>query len=177
MKKVLIVTEGEFEDLELMYPYYRFQEAGYQVVVVGPKAKETYKGEHGISIESDLAPKDVNIDDYVAVVVPGGRAPDGMRLNKGLVQLVKDASRKRKVIAAICHGVQLLIEAGVVKGKRMTCYMSVATDLKNAGGIYEDKSVVVDGNFVTSRFPDDLPDFCREILRVLEKKAVKKISD
>jgi len=170
MKKVLILTEDEFEDLELMYPYYRFQEAGYQAVVVGPKAKETYKGEYGISIKSDLAPKDVNIDDYVAVVVPGGRAPDGMRLNKGLVQLIKDASRKKKVITAICHGVQLLIEAGVVKGKRMTCYMAVATDLKNAGGIYEDKSVVVDGNFVTSRFPDDLPNFCREILRVLKKK-------
>ena len=169
-KKVLILTDDEFEDLELMYPYYRFQEAGYQVVVVGPKAKETYHGEHGICIKSDLAPEAVNIDDYVAVVVPGGRAPDGMRLNKSLVQLIKNASRKRKVIAAICHGVQLLIEADVVKGKKMTCYMSVATDLQNAGGVYEDKPVVVDGNFVTSRFPADLPDFCRETLKVLRKK-------
>jgi len=170
MKKLLILTDNDFEDLELMYPYYRFKEAGYQVVVVGPKAKETYKGEYGIDIKSDLAPKEVNIDEYEGVIVPGGRAPDGMRLNKSLVQLVKDASRKRKVVAAICHGVQLLIEADVVKGKRMTCYMSVATDLKNAGGIYADKSVVVDGNFVTSRFPEDLPNFCCEILRVLEKK-------
>jgi len=170
MKKVLILTDNDFEDLELMYPYYRFQEAGYQVVVVGPKAEETYKGEYSIDVKSDLAPKEVNIDEYEGVIVPGGRAPDGMRLNKSLVQLVKDASHKRKVVAAICHGVQLLIEADVVKGKRMTCYMSVATDLKNAGGIFSDKSVVVDGNFVTSRFPDDLPDFCREILRVLEKK-------
>jgi len=169
MKKVLILAENGFEDREFMYPYYRFQEAGYQVLVVGPKAKETYNGEHGMCIKSDLAPEEVHIDEYDAVIVPGGRAPDRMRLNKGLVQLVRDAARKRKVIAAICHGAQLLIEADVVKGKRMTCYMSVATDLKNAGGIYEDKPVVVDGNFVTSRFPADLPDFCRESLRALEK--------
>ena len=113
----------------------------------------------------------MNIDDYVAVIVPGGRAPDRMRMNKGLVELVKNAAQMGKVIAAICHGAQLLIEAEVVKGKRMTCYMSVATDLKNAGGIYEDKSVVVDNKFVTSRFPADLPDFCRETLKVLGKKV------
>lgn len=169
MEKVLLLVENGFEDRELVYPYYRFQEAGYKVLVVGPKAKETYNGEYGLTIRSDLASDDVNIDDYVAVVVPGGRAPDRMRLNKGLVQVIKNAARKGKVIAAICHGAQLLIEADVVKGKRMTCYMSVATDLKNAGGIYEDKSVVVDGIFVTSRFPADLPDFCRETLKALEQ--------
>jgi len=170
MEKVLLLTENGFEDRELMYPYYRFQEAGYQVIVVGPKAKETYNGEHGLTITSDLSSTDVNIDDYVAVIIPGGRAPDRMRLNKGLVKIIKEATMKEKVIAAICHGPQLLIEADVVKGKRMTCYMSVATDLKNAGGVYEDKPVVVDGNFVTSRFPADLPDFCRETLKVLRKK-------
>jgi protease I len=90
-----------------------------------------------------------------------------MRLNKGLVKIVKDAVQKGKVVAAICHGAQLLIEAGVVRGKRMTCYMSVVTDLKNAGAVYEDRSVVVDGKFVTSRFPDDLPNFCRETLKAL----------
>lgn len=170
MEKILLLTENGFEDRELMYPYYRFQEAGYNVIVVGPKAKETYNGEHGLTITSDLSPADVNIDDYVGVIVPGGRGPDRMRINKGMVKLIKDAAQKGKVVAAICHGPQLLIEADVVKNKRMTCYMSVATDLKNAGAIYEDKSVVVDGTFVTSRFPADLPDFCREALRVLGKK-------
>jgi len=170
MEKVLVLTENGFEDRELMYPYYRFQEAGYRVIVVGPKAKETYNGEHGLTITSDLSPADVNIDDYVAIIVPGGRAPDRMRLNKGLVKLVKDASQKGKVVAAICHGAQLLIEADIVKGKKMTCYMSVSTDLKNAGAIYEDKSVVVDDKLVTSRFPADLPDFCRETLKVLGTK-------
>ena len=167
MRKILLLAENGFEDRELMYPYYRFQEAGYQVVVVGPRVKETYNGEHGLTITADLSPAEVNIDDYVGVIVPGGRAPDRMRRDKGLVKLVKDAVEKGKLIAAICHGPQLLIEADVVRGRRMTCFMSVATDLKNAGATYDDKSVVVDGKFVTSRFPADLPDFCRESLRVL----------
>lgn len=169
MEKVLILADNGFEDRELMYPYYRFQEAGYQVEVVGPKAKETYNGEHGLTITADLSPDDVKIDDYVAVIVPGGRAPDRMRTKKGLVNLVREAFQKGKVVAAICHGPQVLIEAEVVKGRRATCYISVATDLKNAGGIYEDRSVVVDGNLVTYRFPADLPDFCRETLKLLQR--------
>jgi protease I len=118
-------------------------------------------------MKSDFSPQDVNIEDYVAIIIPGGRAPDRMRTNKGLVNLVKEAATKGKIIAAICHGPQLLIEAGVVKGKKATCYVSVSTDLKNAGGIYVDKSVVVDGTQVTSRIPADLPDFCREALKLL----------
>ena len=170
MEKVLVFVHNGFEDRELMIPYYRFQEAGYKVDVVGPKANTTYNGEYGLAIKSNLSPEDVNIDDYVAIIIPGGRAPDRMRTNKGLVNLAKEASQKGKVIAAICHGPQILIEADVVKGKKATCYVSVSTDLKNAGGIYLDKSVVVDGNLVTSRFPADLPDFCREILRLLGTK-------
>ena len=122
-------------------------------------------------MKSDFSPQDVNIDEYAAIIIPGGRAPDRMRTNKGLVNLTKEAFQKGKVIAAICHGPQLLIEAGVVKGKKATCYVSVSTDLKNAGGIYLNKSVVVDGNLVTSRFPADLPDFCRETLKLLEKRT------
>jgi protease I len=170
MKKVLLFVHNGFEDRELMIPYYRFQEAGYKVDVVGPKADMTYNGEYGLTIKSDVAPEDVDIDDYEAIIIPGGRAPDRMRTNKGLVRLAKEASENDKVIAAICHGPQLLIEADVVRGKKATCYVSVSTDLKNAGGVYVDKSVVVDGNLVTSRFPADLPDFCRETLRVLGMK-------
>ncbi len=172
MEKVLFFVENGYEDRELMYPYYRFQEAGYKVDVVGPRAKVTYKGEYGLTIESDFSAKDINIDDYVAIIIPGGRAPDRMRTNKGLVNLAEEAFQKGKVIAAICHGPQLLIEAGVVKGKKVTCYVSVSTDLKNAGGKYLNKSVVVDGNLVTSRFPADLPNFCRETLKLLEKSHV-----
>ena len=172
MGRVLLFVENGFEDRELMYPYYRLQEAGYKVDVVRPRAKVTYKGEYGLTMKSDFSPQEVNIDDYAAIIIPGGRAPDRMRTNKGLVNLAKEASQNGKVIAAICHGPQLLVEAGVVKGKKATCYVSVSTDLKNAGGIYLNKSVVVDGNLVTSRFPADLPNFCRETLRLLEKRNV-----
>jgi protease I len=168
MKKALLFVHNGFEDRELMIPYYRLQEAGYKVYVVGPKADTTYNGEYGLTINADFSPEEVNIDDYDAIIIPGGRAPDRMRTNKGLVNLAKQASQKGKVIAAICHGPQLLIEANVVKGRKMTCYVSVSTDLKNAGGIYLNKSVVVDGNLVTSRFPADLPDFCRETIKLLE---------
>jgi len=170
MKNVLLFVHNGFEDREFMIPYYRFQEAGYNVDVVGPEADMIYNGEYGLDIKSNLSPEKVNIDYYVVIIIPGGRAPDRMRTNKGLVQLAREASHKGKVIAAICHGPQLLIEADVVKGKKATCYVSVSTDLKNAGGIYLDKSVVFDGNLVTSRFPADLPDFCREVLRVLSTK-------
>ena len=170
MKKILIFVENGFEDMELMYPFYRFQEAGYEVKVVGPKANVMFNGKHGLTIKSDFSPNDVNIDEYVAIMIPGGRAPDRMRINKGLVKLTKEASQKDKVITTICHGPQLLIEADILKGKKATCYISVSTDVKNAGGIYLNKSVVVDGNLVTSRFPADLPDFCREILTLLDSK-------
>ena len=146
MEKILIFVENGFEDMELMYPYYRFQEAGYEVNVVGPKANVAYNGKHGLTIKSDLSPKDANIEEYVAIMIPGGGAPDRMRINKGLVRLAKEAFQKDKVVATICHGPQLLIEADVLKGKKATCYVSVSTDLKNAGGIYLNKSVVVDGN-------------------------------
>jgi protease I len=169
LKKVAIVVENGFEDIELLYPYYRFKEAGYGVDVVGPKAKEAYEGKHGIPIKSTAAPEDIDLEEYAAIIIPGGHAPDRMRIRLGLVKLVKDANEKGLVVAAICHGAQLLVEADIVRGKRLTCYRSVATDVRNAGGEYVDKMVVVDGNLVTSRFPPDLPAWCRETLKLLKK--------
>jgi len=169
LKKVLVLVENGFEDAELLYPYYRFKEAGFKVEVVGPKAKETYEGKHGIPMKSTAAPEDIKLDDVAAVIVPGGWAPDRMRIRPGLVKLVRDAFDRGLIIAAICHGAQLLVEADVVRGKKLTCYRAVATDVKNAGGEYVDKAVVVDGNLVTSRFPPDLPHWCRETLKLLGK--------
>jgi protease I len=167
MEKIAILVENGFEDVELFYPYYRYQEAGYEVDVVGPRARETYAGKKGGSIQSTKAPGDIDLGEYVAVIVPGGNAPDRMRIRPGLVKLVRDAEERGLVIAAICHGAQLLVEADVVRGRTLTCYRSVATDVKNAGGKYVDESVVVDSRLVTSRFPPDLPAWCRETLRVL----------
>jgi len=170
MKRILIMVENGFEDSEFLYPYYRLQEEGFKVDVVGPKANETYTGKRGISIKSNLSPEDVRIEDYDAVVIPGGYAPDRMRINEALVRIVKEANDKGKVIAAICHGPQMLIEADILRGRKATCWKSVRTDLENAGATFIDAPVVVDGNIVTSRFPADLPKFCQETIRHLKNK-------
>lgn len=171
MPKVLIMIDNGFEDVELIYPYYRLQEEGYKVDVVASKAKETYHGKHGVPMESDLSPEEVNVDEYAALIIPGGMAPDRMRINRGLVNIVKEFYDKGKVIAAICHGPQMLIEADILRGKRATCWKAVITDLKNAGAAFIDAPVVVDGNIITSRFPPDLPMFCKEIIKVLKGKV------
>lgn len=169
MQKILIMIDEGAEDAEFLYPYYRFQEEGYKVDIVGSKAKETYIGKHGVPIKSDLSPEEANVDEYDAIIIPGGRAPDRMRIDKGLVKIVREAHEKGKVIAAVCHGPQMLIEADVLRGKKATCWKSVATDLKNAGATFIDAPAVVDGNIVTSRFPDDLPKFCQEAIKLLKR--------
>jgi protease I len=167
MSKVLMFLEEGVEESEFIYPYYRFKEAGFQVDVCAPRAKETYLGKHGIPFRSEVSPRDIAIADYDAVIIPGGRAPDRMRLDAAMVGIVREAQRVGKVIAAVCHGPQMLIEADVVRGKKATCWRSVATDLRNAGATYLDSEVVVDDKIVTSRSPADLPAFCREVLRLL----------
>jgi protease I len=167
--KIAVLVENGFEDIELLYPYYRYKEAGFEVEVIGPKSGETYKGKKGGSIKSTLIPEQVDLDQYVAVIVPGGWAPDRMRTKPELVKLVKEANKKGLVISAICHAAQLLIEADIIRGKKLTCFRSVSTDVKNAGGEYVNEEVVVDGNLVTSRFPLDIPAWCKETLKVLSK--------
>ncbi len=169
MGKAILLVENGFEDVELFYPYYRLQEAGYGVDVVGPKADEVYSGKKGGSIRSTASPEGLSLDDYAAVVVPGGWAPDRMRTRPSMVKLVKDADERGLVIGAICHAAQLLIEADIVRGRRLTCVRSVSTDVKNAGGDYVNEPVVVDGNLVTSRYPPDMPVWLPEILKLLEK--------
>jgi protease I len=166
---MLIFVENGVEDSEFIYPYYRFQEEGYEMDVVAPKAKQVYVGKHGVPFTSNIAPIEVNLDNYDAVIIPGGHAPDRMRLNKGLVDIVREANGKRKVIVAICHGPQMLVEADIVRGKTVTSWPSMRTDLKNAGAKVVDEAAVVDGNLVTSRSPADLPDFCKATIRILPK--------
>ncbi len=168
MSKGIVLLENGFEDSELIYPYFRLQEAGYEVDLVASDDSETYESKHGMKMKPSKSAGDVDVSEYDVLVVPGGRGPDRMRIKESMVQLVKRADEEGLVIASICHGAQLLIEAHVVKGKKMTCWKSVATDLKNAGAEYMDKEVVVDGNFVSSRMPPDLPAFMRETLKVLE---------
>jgi protease I len=167
MKKMLILLENGVEDSEFIYPYYRFQEAGYKMNIVAPKAKKEYIGKRGGTFTSEFSPNEVDLDLYDAVIVPGGQAPDKMRIHQDMVEIIKVANAKGKIIAAICHGPQMLIEADIVKGKKVTSWPSVRTDLKNAGARVVDEASVVDGNIVTSRSPSDLPEFCRSTLNRL----------
>jgi protease I len=167
MKKMLILLEKGVEDSEFIYPYYRFQEEGYKIDVVAPKAKREYIGKRGVTFTSEFSPNEVDLDNYEAVIIPGGQAPDRMRIHPDMVEIVREANAKGKIIAAICHGPQMLIEADIVRGKKATSWPSVRTDLKNAGAKVVDEAAVVDGNIVTSRSPDDLPAFCKTTLNRL----------
>ncbi len=174
MKKILIMLEKGVEDSEFIYPYYRFQEEGYKMDIVAPKAKTEYIGKRGGPFFSEFSPDEINVDDYDAVIIPGGQAPDRMRIHPNLVTIVKQANSKGKVIAAICHGPQMLIEADIVRGKTATSWPSVRTDLRNAGAKVVDEAAVVDGNLVTSRSPDDLPEFCKATIKLLSAKEANK---
>lgn len=167
MAKMLIFLERGVEEAEFIYPYYRFQEEGYQMTIVAPEAGKMYNGKHGLPFKADIAPDSVNVDEYDAIIVPGGQAPDRMRLNSGLVNIIREANNQGKVIAAICHGPQVLIEANIVKDRTMTSWPSVRTDLRNAGAKVIDEPAVIDGNLITSRSPADLPDFCKATIKRL----------
>lgn len=168
IKTILLLIENGFRDEEVVYPYYRFKEAGYDLKTVGPEKGKEYRGKFGVVLKSDLSASDTGIDEVAAVIIPGGFAPDKMRINSSMVKLVKDSFLQGKIVAAICHGGWMLVEADIIRGKKVTGYKAIATDLKNAGGEYIDNEVVIDGNLVTSRKPGDLPAFCSSILKLLE---------
>jgi len=165
-KKVLILVEQEFQDMEAMYPYYRLKEAGFEVKVAGSHAK-VYKGKYGYPLETDGKIDDFSVNEFDAVIIPGGWAPDYMRRNKAMVDFVKEMNEKGKIVAAICHAASMLVSADILKNRKMTCFMAVKDDAVNAGAEYLDEEVVVDKNLITSRTPDDLPAFCREIIKAL----------
>ncbi len=160
-----IFIENDFQDAEVLYPYYRLQEAGFNVLLVGPE-KKTYAGKYGYPLQADAAVADVKDTIFDVLVIPGGWAPDRLRRNSDLLEMVRRHVQSGKIVAAICHGPWVLCSAGVLKGRTLTCYDAIKDDVTNAGGTYVDRDVVVDQNLVTSRKPADLPAFCREILRI-----------
>jgi protease I len=165
-----------YEDLEVWYPKLRLIEAGAEVVLAGPEAKHSYTGKHGYPCVSDVAIADVRAGDYHGLVVPGGFMPDKLRRDPQVLAIVREFNAAGKLIAAVCHGGWIPISAGVYRGVRVTGSAGIKDDLVNAGAIWEDKSVVVDRHFVSSRNPDDLPDFCRGILSVLILRGVEHSS-
>lgn len=166
-RRVLIFVDDIYEDLELWYPKLRFIEAGAHVVVAGPEAEHRYSGKHGYPCVSDAAIRDMEAADFHAVVVPGGFMPDKLRRDAKVLELVRQFAASGKLVAAVCHGGWIPISAGVYRGVRVTGSPGIKDDLINAGANWEDAAVVVDRHFISSRKPDDLPDFCRAILRWL----------
>ncbi len=167
-KKVVIISTHNFEDTELIYPYYRLKEAGAEVEIASLE-KGIIRGKHGIEVIAELTIKELKSDNYDAVIIPGGWAPDRLRVYKEVLDFVSKMNEKGKLIAAICHGPHVLISAGVVKGRKLTAVRPLWDDLKNAGATVQDKAVVRDKNLITSRFPPDLPAFCKEIVKTLSK--------
>jgi len=167
-KRIAILAEEDFEDSELVEPLRAMKDAGAKVVVVGSGSQESYRGKRGkATIKVDVAADKVNAEDFDAIIVTGGYAPDKMRLHQPMIDLVRKAHDSGKVVAAICHGPQLLISADVVRGRRVTSWPSIAVDLRNAGADWVDEPVVQDGNLITSRRPADLPRFNKAIIEAL----------
>ncbi len=169
-KKMVMLIEQDFEDVEVTEPLQAFRDAGIQVTIVGNQNATEYIGKQKkATIKADITPSLVNVQEYDALYIPGGYAPDKMRLFPNMVNLVKKFVDAGKLITALCHGPQMLISAGAVKGKRIASWPSVAIDLKNAGAEWVDEPVVIDGNFITSRKPDDIPQFTRAVIEALER--------
>lgn len=165
-QSILILVGDIYEDLELWYPKLRLIEAGASVTVAGPEAGATYAGKNGYPCVSDARIDEMQASSFDALVVPGGFMPDKLRRDPVVLNLVRKFNEAKKPIAAICHGGWIPISAGVYRGIQVTGSPGIKDDLINAGGIYHDRAVVVDQNHVTSRRPDDLPDFCIALIEL-----------
>lgn len=171
--KALILTADKFEDMELFFPYFRLLEEGLEVDIAAPK-KGHIEGEHGYGLEIEKTFDDVKPNDYDILLIPGG-SPDGapsvVRKDIKAQAIAKSFFNSNKPVSSICHGPWLLASAGLVEGRHLTGFWhdGVPEDIKKAGGLYEDKEVVVDGNLVTSRYPGDLPAFMRETMRMVNR--------
>jgi protease I len=168
-KRIAILAENMYQEMELWVPYYRLREEGAEVKVVGAGGATSYTSKHGYPVSVDVQAEQVRAVEFDAVVVPGGYAPDMMRRHAAMVQLVREAAQQGKVVAAICHAGWMLVSAGILKGRQATSFFSIKDDLVAAGADWKDAEVVVDGNLITSRKPDDLPAFCRAIVAALGK--------
>ncbi len=167
--KGLILAENDFEDLELFYPYHRLREEGVEMLVAS--SQKELKGKRGYSLKADIDYDEVNPDDFDILVIPGGKSPERVRLQKKAVDIVKHFFNENKPVAIICHGVQVLISAGVVKGKKIACWYGVKDDLIVAGGEFVD-GVSVDGNIVSARHPGDLAEWMKKFIELLRNRKL-----
>jgi len=174
-KRVAVLIEQQYQEMEVWYPVYRLREAGCTVELVGPEAGKTYASKLGYPAKSTLAASDAKADQFSAVVIPGGFAPDYIRRSAPMLQLVRDMHAQKKPVAAICHGPWVLCSRILpqgetpLKGRKVTCFHSIRDDVQNAGGTFVDQEVVIDGNIITSRTPDDLPAFVVALMEMMRQ--------
>lgn len=162
-----MLIEQDYQDLEVWYPILRFREAGHTVITIGTGTADAYKGKYGYPAAVDKSADQVSADDLDAVIIPGGWAPDFLRRHESVLRLVRDCDKAGKVVGAICHAGWVLVSAGILKGRTVTSFSAIRADVEGAGAKWVDREVQVDGRLITSRKPDDLPAFCREILSAL----------
>lgn len=167
MKKIAVLIEDNFNEFELIYPYFRLKEENFESVLVGPQEK-VYHSKVGLEMKAEKSIDSINFEEFDGVIIPGGYAPDLLRRNEKILKFVKTMFDSNKLVAAICHAGWVLISAKVINGVRMTCFYSIKDDVINAGAKYVDESVVVDNNLITSRTPSDLPNFMREVIKFLK---------
>ncbi len=172
-KRIAILAEANYEDLELWYPLLRMREAGAETFVVGTGTSTTYPSKYGYPVKVDAEADVVDAKQFDAIIIPGGWAPDRLRRYSSVLRLVKDADDQGKIIGAICHAASVLISAQILRGRTLTCVKAIKDDVINAGANYVDREVVRDGNLVTSRNPDDLPVFCRELVTAIASNPVR----
>lgn len=168
-KRIAIMLDQEYQEMEVWYPYYRLGEEGATLALVAPEASTEYPSKLGYPCTSTAAARDVHGKDFHAVVIPGGWAPDYMRRDQSMVRFVDQCAEAGIVLAAICHGGWMLCGTDALRGKRATSFLAIRHDMTNAGADWVDEECVVDGNVITARKPDDLPAFCGAIIKALKE--------
>ena len=162
-QKILFLVDDLSHDFELYHPLYGLEWEGIETVISGSKLTHTSK--FGRQIKCDITFDEVNVNEYNGIIIPGGFAPDYLRNNKNVLDIVNYMNKNKKLIASICHAAQVLISADIVRERKLTCVKQIAVDVINAGGIYKDSPVVIDENLITSRVPSDLPGFTNTIIK------------
>lgn len=167
MKPIGILLEDYFDEREVVYPYYRVQEAGFKPLVIGPKPG-SFHGKTPFTFEAKISASEVAAEDLAGLIVPGGFAPDRMRRHQAMTRLIREVDQAGKPLGAICHAGWALISAGILKNRRLTGFSSIREDLENAGALYVDERVVVTGNLVTAQHADDLPGFMQAFMGLFD---------
>jgi protease I len=173
-KRIAVLVADLYQEMEVWYPLLRFREEGAETVAVGAEAGKTYSSKKGYPVVAAQSIASTYANDFDAVAIPGGWAPDTLRQDERILNFVREMDKSGKIVAAICHAGWVLCSADILRGRKATCFKAIKDDMIHAGAQYVDEEVVVDGNLITSRVPTDLPAFCREIAKALKARALAR---